>query len=336
MIALGLLGLLGCGGDPAPPALEAKVDGWMERFDVDRAALIANRCGEPWVSIRRGAAPDAIFGLASSSKWMSAAAILAAADAGTVDLDEPVSTWLPELSSPRREATLRQLLGHRAGYQGIHPCQTDPTVSLKACALAIDETPGNPPGAAFRYSSTALTVAAAAVEAAADRPFARVFDEALARPMGLRSTRFVQAGPGNPNPAFGLQSTPDEYLAFAQMVLDDGVGPHGRVLSSRAIEAMWTGEKLPRTGFVPPALRAVPHPVHGLGVWLEDHDADGVPAIASAQGRYGFQPWIDRRYGIAAVFAVELGGPGSHDTRSSPPTVKDELAALAAELPPCD
>ena len=305
----------------------------MTRFDVDRTALVANRCGAPWLEIRRNAPAGTTFALASSSKWISALGFLAARDAQIVDLDKPLRTWLEDLTPPRDGATIRQVLGHSSGFTGLHPCMGDAALSLQQCAQRIDAQPGSRPAEQFRYSNTGFVVAAAAVERAAERPFDRVFADVFSGPMGLEQTTFDSTG--NPNPAYGLSSTATEYLAVLQMVLDGGTGPRGRVLSSASIDEMWTGERLPRSGFVPPGLRGTPHPIYGLGAWLSAHDADGRPTTASAQGRYGFQPWIDRDRRIAAVYAVQLGGPGNPDGRSSPPEVKSELARMADALPPC-
>ena len=311
--------------------IEAKIDRWMARYKVDRTALVANRCGEPWIEVRRNAPKGQTYALASSSKWISAVGFLAARDAGLIDLDAPMGTWL-NLGEDRKDATIRQVLGHRSGFTGIHRCMGSQAVSLQECALIIDAQAGARPDAQFRYANTGFTVAAAAVEKAAGRPFTDLFDDVLLDPMALSGTSFGSEQANNPNPSYGLTSTAEDYLAVLQMLLDGG----GDVLTKDSVDEMWQGKRMPRTGFVPPGLRAVPHPIYGLGVWLSAHEPDGTPTVASAQGRYGFQPWIDRKRQIAAVYAVELGGPGNPDHRSSPPEVKGELAKLADAAPPCD
>src|SRR5262245_35017642 len=74
-----------------------------------------------------GVSPDAIFAIASMTKPVTSLAVLQLVDAGKVKLDEPASTYLPELSSvqvldggrlrpPKSPPTVRQLLTHTSGF----------------------------------------------------------------------------------------------------------------------------------------------------------------------------------------------------------------------------
>ena len=67
--------------------------------------------------------PDTIFKVQSMSKLFTATAIMVAVQAGRLDLDVPITTYLPEFTvhsafeeHPERKITLRMLLSHTAGF----------------------------------------------------------------------------------------------------------------------------------------------------------------------------------------------------------------------------
>ena len=74
----------------------------------------------------RGSAPvnaDTIFSVQSMSKLFTATAVMQAVAAGRLDLDEPITTYLPGFTvhsafeeHPERKITLRMLLSHTAGF----------------------------------------------------------------------------------------------------------------------------------------------------------------------------------------------------------------------------
>ena len=73
-----------------------------------------------------GSAPvsaDTIFSVQSMSKLFTATAVMQAVAAGRLDLDAPITTYLPEFTvhsafekHPERKITLRMLLSHTAGF----------------------------------------------------------------------------------------------------------------------------------------------------------------------------------------------------------------------------
>ena len=66
---------------------------------------------------------DTLFSIQSMSKSFTATAAMFAAQDGLVDLDEPITTYLPDFhvnsifeQYPERKITLRMLLSHTAGF----------------------------------------------------------------------------------------------------------------------------------------------------------------------------------------------------------------------------
>lgn len=75
---------------------------------------------------RRGSAPvtaDTLFSVQSMSKLFTATAVMRTVAAGRLDLDAPITTYLPGFTvhsafeeHPERKITLRMLLSHTAGF----------------------------------------------------------------------------------------------------------------------------------------------------------------------------------------------------------------------------
>jgi len=67
--------------------------------------------------------PDTIFSVQSTSKAFTATAVMLAVQDGLLDLDVPITTYLPDFTvhsifeeHPERRITLRMLLSHTAGF----------------------------------------------------------------------------------------------------------------------------------------------------------------------------------------------------------------------------
>ncbi len=139
------------------------------------------------------------FDVASLTKPMAtvASAMVLVGD-GALDLDEPISRWLPAATST---GTVRQLLGHAAGCAahveffkrlrvGTHE---DPRAELVAMAAA--EASG-PPGVEAVYSDLGYIMLGAIIERAAKAPLEQAFVELVAEPLGIGARYAVrQRGP---------------------------------------------------------------------------------------------------------------------------------------------
>jgi CubicO group peptidase (beta-lactamase class C family) len=145
------------------------------------------------------ATPEHLFRLGSVSKVVTSTAAAKLAARGTLDLDAPISRYLPDLPEHHRATTMKQLLTHRGGvrhygpqdfaltgpggaiYMRIYPTNAD------VLALFIDDPLVAPPGERVSYSSYGYTLASLAMEAAAGQPFLQLIDHEIARPFGLSS-----------------------------------------------------------------------------------------------------------------------------------------------------
>lgn len=154
---------------------------------------------------------ETMFSAGSISKLVTAMAVLKLVEAGKLDLDAPVNTYLTswklaETDLTRQTAvTLRMLLSHRGGtsqsaYFGFTPDKKPlPSVSdILAGKPGTDSRPvvvNSAPNGAFRYSGGGYLVAQMAIMDVTGQDFARLTDALLFRPLGLQQTTFQQPLP---------------------------------------------------------------------------------------------------------------------------------------------
>jgi serine beta-lactamase-like protein LACTB len=136
------------------------------------------------------------FRIGSVSKTLTAAALVHYADTGAVDLDAPITRYLPGFPHARG-ITLRRLAGHLAGIRhyetadeavnGRHFRSVRATVALFANDPLVAR-----PGSRFAYSSYGYDVIGAALERATHLPFAALMQRSVLRPAGLAGTTLVR------------------------------------------------------------------------------------------------------------------------------------------------
>jgi D-aminopeptidase len=131
--------------------------------------------------------------VASISKHFTCAAALRLAAAGKLDLEEPIGRWIPELTKPQREPTLRQLMTHTSGLR----CYIDHAVfdgftlmpAGRPAALQRRLTEINfPPGQGMSYSNAGYMLLSWAIERVADAPLEDVLRDGIFADAGLSST----------------------------------------------------------------------------------------------------------------------------------------------------
>ena len=184
-----------------------------------------------------------VYGAGSVSKIFTTAAVMQLAEAGKLDLDQPVVRYLPsfKMADPRyKDITVRMLLNHSSGLMGssftsgmlFDDPSTTATGNLLDC-LAGQRLKADP-GAYSVYCNDGFTLAELVVEAVTDMNFqdclhASIFDKA-----GLDETYFpsdnfesrradiYQAGDKRPLPkdclgvtgAGGLYATAEDLASF--------------------------------------------------------------------------------------------------------------------------
>jgi CubicO group peptidase (beta-lactamase class C family) len=134
---------------------------------------------------------NSIYRIRSMTKPFTGAAILILSEEGRLDLDDPVSRYLPSFDNARsRTITIRQLITHGAGFEQVafpegYWAQPD----LRTAVDLIGEMgPPLPPGEGFSYSDHNSATLGAIVAELTGAPAEEFIRERILEPLGLRDT----------------------------------------------------------------------------------------------------------------------------------------------------
>jgi serine beta-lactamase-like protein LACTB len=212
-----------------------------------------------------------VYRVGSVSKLFTDIAIMQLVEQGKLDLDAPVTHYLPEFKPANpsgRPITLRQLMAHRSGLVREPPVGNffDPTQpSLAATVASLNGTElVYPPGERTKYSNAAIAVAGYVLEKTYHEPFAKYLQRAVLAPLGLKRSAFeptpalakdlavgtmwTYQGREFDAPTFSLgiapagsmYSTAEDLGHFLSALFAGGRGPGGPVLKRETLEQMWT------------------------------------------------------------------------------------------------
>jgi CubicO group peptidase (beta-lactamase class C family) len=139
------------------------------------------------------ASPETVFEAASLGKPLFAYAVLRLVDAGILDLDRPLSDYLPledGNGARMRRVTIRHVLSHTTGLANWRQ-QPGPL------------EPGEEPGQHFSYSGEAYVYLQWVAEAVAGKPFGRLMREQVLDPLEMRQSSYVWLPEFEPRMAAG-------------------------------------------------------------------------------------------------------------------------------------
>ena len=151
-----------------------------------------------------------VYRAGSVSKLFADVALMRLVEQGKIDLDAPVSQYLPDFQPPLRPGdkpvTLRLVMGHRAGLVREPPVghYFDPTHPTLADTVASINTlpPTYPPGSRQKYSNAGLGVVGRVVEVVHGKRFEDAVKELVLDPVGMAASAFERkAVPGKLPPA---------------------------------------------------------------------------------------------------------------------------------------
>ena len=174
------------------------------------------------------ARPDHLFRIGSVSKVVTTTAAARLVSRGLVELDTPISYWLPDLPPPHRATTLRQLFTHRGGVRHYLAKDLDPRqpggpifirpswTNAEILAAFIDDPLVAPAGEALSYSSWGYSLASLVMEAAAGQPFLELIDSEIARPFALDTLVADEPAKIVPNRARGYVGAEERRMLQAQ------------------------------------------------------------------------------------------------------------------------
>jgi CubicO group peptidase (beta-lactamase class C family) len=218
--------------------------------------------------------PDTQFFVASLSKSFTALAVLQLVEAGRIDLEAPIRTYLPRFAladaAASERITVRMLLNQTSGMADARfpeltlpqPDSIAERVRSLRDAELVDE-----PGTAFHYFNPNYAVLARLVEVVAGQPFSKYLRDNVFIPLGMNETTNAvtsihaasiaphlaqghilafgipiawEASNGYLGGSGGVISTAQDMARWLIMQSERGVFQGHSLLSSRGIELMHT------------------------------------------------------------------------------------------------
>lgn len=185
---------------------EAAIADEVRRGAFPGAAIAVGRRGQVvlergigstgWTAADVPVDPDrTVYDLASLTKVVATTtALMLLVEDGRVELDAPVSTYLPEFSGGAKDrVTVRHLLTHTSGLPAW--AQIWGSTPDEALGRAVRVPLQSEPGARVEYSDVGFVVLYAAAERAAREPLYRLLDRRVYGPLKMRYTTYA-AGAG--------------------------------------------------------------------------------------------------------------------------------------------
>lgn len=262
------------------------IEHWRQRL-----ALLADKHGVPGASLailkdgdvadtaygvlnlrtRTNTTPDSLFQIGSITKVWTATLVMQLVDDGLLDLDAPLTTYLPSfrVADPdvTTSVTTRHLLAHTSGIDGdlfLDTGRGDDCIEryVDACATLGQN---HPLGATMSYCNAGYTMLGRLIEVLRGATWDDVLRERLLTPLDATTAGTLPeeallhsaavghiTPPGkettvaprwgifrSAGPAGLIHATARDVLAFAHLHLNDGAAPDGtRVLSTQSAQTM--------------------------------------------------------------------------------------------------
>jgi D-alanyl-D-alanine dipeptidase/CubicO group peptidase (beta-lactamase class C family) len=299
----------------------------------------------------RVATADTVYRVGSVSKLFTDIALMRCVENGSVDLDAPVSTYLPSfqpVSNFETLITLRHLTNHTSGllreppvgnyFETDAPSLEDTVLSLNGTRLIFN------PGARTKYSNAGLAVVGRVLEVLHGRPYPEVMADMVLSPMGIaESAALERNGPGLSRLAKGRMWTYDGR-SFDAPTFELGMSPAGSLYASVLDLAKFMrglfGHLPGRMGEVlqPSSLETMLTPVQSadgarlpFGIGFHVGELDGHRRCGHNGALYGFSTELAYlpEEGLGVVVAASLDGSNTVTRRLADHALRLMLAALA-------
>lgn len=272
------------------------------------------------------ATAQTVYRVGSVSKLFTDIAIMQLVEQGKLDLDAPVTRYLPDFqphNSYGKSITLRQLMSHRSGLTREPPAghyfdPTEPSLAQTIASLNRTELV-YAPESRVKYSNAAVAVAGYLLERTQNQPFAKYLGHAVLEPLDMRHSSF-QPTPAvvgklahaymwtldgrvfeaptfqlGISPAGSLYTTVMDLGRFMSALFAGGRGTKGPVLRPATLEQMWTPQ------FSAPAEKSQ----YGIGFGLSE--LEGHREVGHSGAIYGFATTLravpDEKIGVVVVTA---------------------------------
>ena len=307
----------------ASSATVAIMDGdkivYSENFGmIDRAHAIASNSATQ-------------YNIGSTSKIFTAAAILLLCEDGKINLDKPVTTYLPEftMTDPRyKNITVRMLINHSSGMPGTNARDgfgsiENPAYISQTLATLGDSNLKANPGEISVYCNDGFTVAQAVIEKVSETTFTNFLQQRIFSKAKMSNTScFFKTGNKNIAITYSAddgRALPAEYVSImasggiASTAVDLCLYAHelwgGKILNAQSLAEYQTPQYGPRT-----VLTGKPYYQFGLGwdsVALGEFSKQGITVLAKDGGTSQFHSQLYSAPKQGLTVALSVAGPAN-------------------------
>jgi len=278
---------------------------------------------------KAAASAETVYRVGSVSKLFTDLAVMQLVERGELELDAPVTRYLPDFKPKNPfggEITLRHLMAHRAGLVREPPVgnyfdDTSPTLAATVESLNRTELV-YAPGTNTKYSNAGIAVVGRVLESKSGKPFAPYLRSAVLQPLGMARSSFeptpaVRSGLAKasmwtlhrgafPAPTFEMGMAPAGCLyatvtdlgRFASALMAGGEGRNGRLVKRETLEAMWSPQ------FAPAGTK------EGFGLGFHVSELQGHRSVSHGGAIYGFstsfQVLPERKLGVVVISSLDL------------------------------
>ena len=248
----------------------------------DGEVVLTGRAGNYSKTENRALTDDILYGVGSISKVYTAAAMMQLVDQGKVDLDAPVTRYLPDFrmaDARYADITVRMLLNHSSGLMGgtvvssflfadgDHDATDDLLDHLATQYLQAD------PGAYSVYSNDSFSLAQLVIERVSGLDYQDYLEKYITGPLGLEDT-FTPADEFDASRLAKTYLASGDFTALPQETL--AIAGCGGIYATASDLAAFGGA-LTSPGFLSEkSLEAMAAEEYARGMWPEDSDDDAL------------------------------------------------------------
>ncbi len=287
------------------------------------------------------ATAETVYRVGSVSKLFTDVGVMQLVERGRLNLDAPITTYLPDFHPHNpfgTPVTLRQLMAHRAGILREPPVGNyfdSGGSTLAAMVHSLNQTTlVYPPGTHTKYSNAGVAVVGYVLESVEHQPFAEYLKHAVLEPMGLDESAFT------PEPQLIGRLAKSFMWSYDGLVAPDaqpyeqgakdfpaptfqlGMSPAGSMYSTvtdlgRFLEVLFTGGYGPheqvigapmlRQMWTPQFVPAADHSGFGIGFFISQFE--GQRLVGHDGAIYGFATTLealpDEKIGAVAITTVD-------------------------------
>ncbi|MFI7502997.1 serine hydrolase domain-containing protein [Streptomyces sp. NPDC049687] len=292
--------------------------------------------------------PEARFRAGSTTKVVTAAAVLRLAAAGRIGLNTPIQQYLPGLLGGRfRPVTVRQLLNHTSGipagdglgnsFEELYAHRFEYQTPREVVASAAAKGPEFAPGGKQHYLNINYTILGLLIEKVTGHSYASEATRLVLKPAGMRSTYFPGTDPRVLGPhnhgyqAVGRRDGTKEFVDVTEWIPADEAA--GGMISTtadleRLLTSLFRGRIVPR-----PQLRemfTVPAGIDGASysAGLQRFPYEGKVYWLKTGARYGYSTMLGATRDLSRTLVYSVNSTDAKGEGMNPVAERIAMAAL--------